>query len=290
MTKTCFVVELPSGELRESVVEGERALVGTGGHCDVRLPPESGAAAEQLLATLVGSCVRVRALADEPRALLDGAAFVEAELGPGSFVTIGALRLSARPEERAAASAATKTKPRVSPVTALGALVGLGAAGYLLSLETPPDWRRDGPGADAPALWAAVAPRCPETGRDTARALALDALGRAQAKEERRPFRVEAGVSAVTDYEQALACFAVAGEAGVVRHFEPRVARLRDAVTVDYRAHCLRLERAVATSDWPLAREEAEVLLSYTRGATGDYVAWLGDLRRRLDVELGGAR
>lgn len=290
MTKTCFMVELPSGELRESIVEGARALVGTGGHCDVRLPPDSGAAAEQLLATLDGGRVHLRVLAREPSPLLDGAPFVEAELGPGSFVTIGRLRVSARPEQRAPASTATKPKPRVSPVTALGAVVGLGAAGYLLSLEAPPDWRRDGPGADAPALWTAVAPRCPERDRDTARALALDALDRAQAKEERRPFRVEAGVSAVTDYEQALACFAVAGEAAVVRHFEPRVARLRDAVTVDYRAHCLRLERAIATNEWPSAREEAEVLLAYTRGISGDYVAWLGDLRRRLEVELGGTR
>ncbi|HTU63416.1 MAG TPA: FHA domain-containing protein, partial [Polyangiales bacterium] len=67
-------------------------LIGSGSHCDVRLPPEE-AASEQLLIELRGERVYVRALTQDGALRVDNARFEEGELASGAQLSLGELQL-----------------------------------------------------------------------------------------------------------------------------------------------------------------------------------------------------
>ena len=289
MQRTTFTIEVPGREPTEHVFEGERALLGSGGHCEIRLPAECGADAEHLEIVVRGHRLWVSALAAAPEARIDGAAFQEAELKPNTVIELGRARLRARLDTGAKSETAEKKKSsQISPMTLILATVGLGAAGYLYLQDQGAGDGRNAPApAVAPDLWSSVPGSCAESAGDGAYSLALEALRMAQAKEERRPFKTEAGVASVGDYRRAVACFSAAGETSLAAHFTQTAAGLEASVNNDYRAHRLKLDHALAIQDWGTAREEADVVLAFVSGQSGPYVAWLSELARRFELERG---
>ncbi len=289
MLRTTFTIEAPGREPTEHVFEGDRALLGSGGHCEIRLPAECGADAEQLEVVVRGHQLWVNALASAPAALIDGQAFQEAELTPDTVIELGRARLRARLDSGAKPATEEKKKAsQVSPMTLILAMLGLGAAGYLYLQDQGAGPGRGAPtSAEAPALWSSAPETCPEPVGEGAYSLALDALRIAQAKEERRPFKTAAGVASVDDYRRAVACFSAAGETSLAAHFTQTATGLEASVNNDYRAHRLKLDHALATQDWETARVEADVVLAFVGGQSGPYVAWLSELARRFELERG---
>ena len=78
-------IELHRGnKLSVFEVHSDRALIGSGAHCDVRLAPDE-AAVEHMLVQLVDDDVMAETKALEPVCLLNGAPFLEGRLVPTSM-------------------------------------------------------------------------------------------------------------------------------------------------------------------------------------------------------------
>ncbi|HET9934803.1 MAG TPA: hypothetical protein VFQ35_29060, partial [Polyangiaceae bacterium] len=169
-----FQLRFADGRRQTLTVDSPSALLGSGAHCEVRLPPED-AAAEELQVTLtpgglIGSARRLdRAI------LLDGAPFVEGRILPGSELTIGGTTVTSRQCE--AASHATRSRPKSDPSSQgirVFAALGLPLAGYML-LTAERHSAKFPAVVEAPPLWSAPAEACPERERE-----ASEAFGQAE--------------------------------------------------------------------------------------------------------------
>src|SRR5262245_4375694 len=124
-------IEIHRGrELSVLEIQDERALIGSGAHCDLRLSPDE-AAVEQLVIEAIGAdevYARTRALS--PRCLLNGAPFLEGRLPPQSMLELGAVALcitrTARQEQvkRRSAPSNSATSPTVQAIGLLAVAFG----------------------------------------------------------------------------------------------------------------------------------------------------------------------
>src|SRR3954468_1646496 len=91
-------VRFSDGSRQELSVDAERALIGSGAHCEIRLPTEDSAV-EQLLISMSGGILigEVRHL--ERPVLVNGVPFMEGRLPPGALVRIGSVDLAIEPFE-----------------------------------------------------------------------------------------------------------------------------------------------------------------------------------------------
>jgi len=171
-------------------------------------------------------------------------------------------------------------------VTYILALLALPLAAYLLLVDDE-EAVAPKPPEEFPALWEAVITACPQRTADQAAALAAEKLALASAKRERRPFRVQDGVAAVPLYETAAACFRAAENVDQAREASEAGAHLRKEMDSDYRTHRVRLEHALSVSDLQSAHKETRVLIALTEGKQGEYVTWLSNLDRKLQLKFG---
>ena len=109
----------------------------------------------------------------------------------------------------------------------------------------------------------------------------------ADAKRERRPFRVQDGVAAVPMYELSGVCFRSGGDVESSNQAYAAANALRRELTDDYRTQRVRLEHALGVRDQKSAQRQVKILLAFTEGKQGDYVTWLSNLDRRLKIKLG---
>jgi hypothetical protein len=114
-----LVLTGPDGLERVLIVDAERARVGSGAACEVRLPPED-AAAEQLWLEARDGLAFAEARAAAPPVLLDGAPFSAGLLAPAAVLAIGRVRLRVRVVERHPAVAPTRGRA----LARLGAVLG----------------------------------------------------------------------------------------------------------------------------------------------------------------------
>jgi hypothetical protein len=98
---------------------------------------------------------------------------------------------------------------------------------------------------------------------------------------------VQDGVAAVPLFETAAACYRAGGETKSAEDAASAGKELRDDVGEDYRTHQVRLEHALAVNDWPTVQKEVRVMLAFTEGKQGDYVTWLSNLDRKLQLKYG---
>src|SRR5262245_11390762 len=94
MSTIQFEIRHENGRREAAAVDGDRALVGSAAHCDVRLPMED-AAGEQLLVEVGAEALRVEVKSAQPAVLLDGKPIESAILAAGSMLGIGRVRLLA---------------------------------------------------------------------------------------------------------------------------------------------------------------------------------------------------
>lgn len=281
-----FTVRTPDGRAEVLTVDSDKVLVGSGAHCEIRLPAEH-AAVEHMEVTMSLGGAHAQARAVDRLPTLNGVEFMQSPVLPDAIVGIGGCQLTIEVVEiQDNPDVIKKKQEKTSPLTYVLALIAIPLAAYVLLFEDEGKIDNKIP-TDVPELWAKAPTACPVDGTDQAAVLAADKFVVAEGKAERRPFRVQDGVAAVPLYEVAAACFRAAGDEARGTEVATTAANLRKKVAEDYRAHRVRLEHALAVRDLPTAHKEVKVLRAFTEGASGNYVVWLGNLDRQLQLKLG---
>lgn len=283
MSALLVQVRHQSGQTDQVVVDAERVLIGSGAHCDIRLPTDQASLEHVALQGSEGG-VYVQALAFDPPPTVNGVPFTQGPLANGSVLAIGNVQITVSVTEAAATT--QKKKQETSPVTVI-ALLGILVGAYL-TFFVEEEQPKEGPPREAPPLFAAPVTTCPQQGpRELLLALGRERLALADTKRERRPFYIQDGIQAVPVYEQAAACFRLAGEQQAANEAAGAAEVLRRELDTDYRTHRVRLEHFLGVADFVAARREVRTLLQLTEGKQDDYVTWLTNLDRKLKRKLG---
>jgi hypothetical protein len=283
-----FYIRFPDGRSEELVVDSDRLLIGSGAHCEIRLPIEEAALEHVMIQALPNGNLIAHATATQPPPMINGAPFVQAPLLPGAILSIGQVQIMTAMIEVADDGGlfARGSKKKMSPVSYALAILMIPLAAYLL-LFPDDDSEALRPPSDFPQLWDAPVTSCPQQAPAQALAFASDKYTQAAGRRERRPFRVQEGVAAVPLYELASVCFKIGDRPDLARESGDIAQKLRAEVDLDYRTHRVRLEHALSVSDLQMAHKEVRVLLALTEGKQGQYVTWLSNLDRRLQLKFG---
>jgi hypothetical protein len=144
---------------------------------------------------------------------------------------------------------------------------------------------------NAPALWQTRAKaECPHTSSTAALAFANEQLAIAKGKHERAPFHFEDGVAAVDLFEVSATCFERGSEPVAAKEARDAAAQLRAQMAEEFHAHRVRLERALAEEDFSGARVEIKLLLDLLRGRKDEYVTFLSNLDRKLELKFSKSK
>jgi hypothetical protein len=273
------------------VIEGDSLTIGTAAHCEVQLH-YGEAAEEHVRIERTDEGLVARALATQPHvAMIDGLPLTQHPLLPMSVVAIGDLRVTASESE--APGAKTSKGPnsdgfKLSPVSVIAGVLAVGAA-IFFAVATPPGGisASDSGGLVAPPLFSAES-KCPRTDRASAGALAEQLFLEGETQRERAPFRVQSGIEAVASLESSAACYDMAGNQRAALAIRKSAEALRKEIAVDYQAHRLRLDHALATGNGVDAHREATLLLALTSHVDGEYVDWLRSTQRRVSMRIAG--
>ena len=282
-----FQTRLPTGQVEQLSIESERVLIGSGAHCEIRLP-QAEARVEHVMIELGPAGVFARALNFEPPPTINNVPFTQAPLPPGAVLGVSGTQIFVEIVEGQGmgpnGQAAEKKK---SPLMLIALLLMIPAGGYLF-LQDDGSNAKDNQRPQPPELWAAPSNVCPHA-RDRAEALsyARERMASADAKRERRPFHVQDGVLAVPIYETAASCFRAGADNASGQLAEDSAKYLRREINDDFRMRRVRLDHALNTEDYGTAQKEVRVLLQFVEGKSGDYVTWLSNLQRKLKLKLG---
>lgn len=286
-----FFIRQPDGRVEQLAVESDRVLIGSAGHCEIRLPLDQ-AKPEHVLLQVTPTGVYAQARAFDPQPTLNGVPFTQTVVMQNAVLGVGLCQITIEATELLGAQGGSdkgaKDEKKLSPVTYVGVAIAVPALVLILTAGGGDN----GPGpppTKVPELWGPVETQCPQKNPDAAFAYARDQKAMADGKRERRPFRVQEGVAAVPLYERAAACFRVSGGANAAYADECSTAakKLRASIAEDYRTHQVRLEYARSREYWPIAQHEVTVLLAMLDGKQGEYVTWLSNLDRSLRVKYG---
>lgn len=280
-----FQIQHMNGRIEQINVEAERALIGSGAHCEIRLPIDQ-ASVEHVLIQVGGGNVFAQALVFQPAPTINNVPFTQSPLPADAVLGISQTQIlvSVADEVGAGAVIKGKEKKKSNPVVLLigGGLIV--AILYMLNAQVSVD-DIGGPPKE-PALFGAVQEVCEQSGPQAlARARERHIL--ADAKRERRPFHVQDGVQAVPEYEVASACYRKGGDVRLANETIDLANGLRREMEDDYRTHRMRLEHCMSVADDLTARKEVKVLLAFTEGKSGPYVEWLSALDRKYKLKLG---
>jgi hypothetical protein len=281
-----FQIRLHTGQVDQLSMEAERVLIGSGAHCEIRLPVDQ-ARVEHVLIELGPAGIFARALNFDPPPTINNIPFQQAPLPPGAVLGVGGCQILVEITEGAAGTPGgpkKKTSPLMFIAMAIIVPVGL----YSILVDDPVEGQKASP-KQAPELWQAPVASCPYTGGQ-ALAFAREKMAVADAKRERRPFHVQDGVQAVPTYEAAGVCFRAGGDAASGTLAEESAKFLRRDITDDFRTRRVRLDHALAIEDYVSAQKEVRVLLQFTEGKSGDYVTWLSSLERKLKLKVGAKK
>ena len=281
-----FQIRLHTGQVDQLSMEAERVLIGSGAHCEIRLPVDQ-ARVEHVLIELGPSGIFARALNFDPPPTINNIPFQQAPLPPGAVLGVGGCQILVELAEGAAGTAGGPKK-KTSPLMYIAMAIIVPVGMYTILVDDAPEAQRTSP-KQAPELWQAPVGSCPYTGGQ-ALAFAREKMAVADAKRERRPFHVQDGVQAVPTYEAAAVCFRAGGDNASGTLAEESAKFLRRDITDDFRTRRVRLDHALTTEDFVSAQKEVRVLLQFCEGKSGDYVTWLSSLDRKLKLKVGAKK
>lgn len=281
-----FHLRHPDGRAEVLTVDSDRVLIGSGAHCEIRLPGEH-AAVEHVEVTMTAGGAYAQARALDRLPTINGVEFMQTPVLDSAVLGIGAAQIQiAVVQIEDNPNVIKKKTEKTSPMTYVLALVAAPLALYVIFADEGSSSVKKMP-TEKPELWAEPVKTCQVQAQDQAAALASEKWVLAEGKAERRPFRVQDGVQAVPLYEAAAACFRTAGDEDRAKGATDSATMLRDKVNEDYRAHQVRLEHALSVNDLPMAHKEVKILLAFTEGQSGPYVEWLSNIDRQLQLKLG---
>lgn len=284
MKTLVFAVQEPRRPELVVEVQAERILLGSGAHCDIRLPLES-AAWEHVVVTQEADSVVARVIPTDGTAFFNGEARRDAELVPGSSIRVDSVVITLRD-----VTTTEVKKQKESPLRAVAIVVGglvLGAAMMIFKSAsaggTPPP-------PTAPDPIANTTASCPE--KQGALPLAHQKLALARSKRERFRFYPRDGVEAVTHYGTARACFESAGDKANAAISRDEAATVQREVRESFHASRVRLERALVRKDAFTALEQVKFQRDLLSGTPeGDeYLTWLALLQSKLESLIAQAK
>jgi hypothetical protein len=256
-------------------IQSDRALIGSGAHCDVRLAPDE-AAVEQLLIEALDDDIYARTRAVQPPVFLNGSPFLEGRLPANAVLELGSLFVVAKFAPRQAAEGKKKKGAASTPpvVQALG-LAGL-AFGFYYVLSQPDGSELAFAGAQVPPpLLTVTGEPCPPVDVTAARSLAREALITAEAKRERSPFYASDGLLAVAAFERAASCDELAGDVAEAEEARRAAAALRARLGDELHVRHVRLERLLHEEKYELAWREAQLASQLVPDTSHPYAQWL---------------
>jgi hypothetical protein len=276
-----FRVTHPTGRQETLLVDAERALIGSGAHCEVRLDPELAAHEHVHVYTDAGNVYFTTPQYGASRMpTLEGYPMMEGTWSRGQTLAIGNVQFQVEPVD----IAAPKAKPPLWSLIVMIPIVGLSITAIAMA-HTPRYY--EAPIPDAPAL---LPPKdtaaCNNVSPDQRAALAAEKLRIALAKRERSPFSPQDGFEAVLFFETAAACYRGASMAAEAIATDHAADVLRVKLEEDYRVRRVRLEHAYRVHDTPAAKRELAVLIPMTSQHRGPYTEWLAALDRAVTAEI----
>lgn len=273
------------GRREDLAIEADRALIGSGAHCEVRLPVDA-ARLEHVAVQVTPTGVYAQTLSFDPPPLVNGLAFTQGALLPDTAMILGNVEIFVQTtDDRPAAAVVKSSSQGTSPTTVGLALVFCVLAGVVLTMDDEPPGLGEPP-KKTPELFEAVVDKCPQQGAQ-ALAIASERHAVADTKRERSPFDVRDGVASVPLYETASACYRVGGEQQAAAETKAASDTLRAKLAEDYRTHVVWLEHCIKSQDWRAAQREVALLMAYTEGKKGEYVTYLSNLERQLRIKYG---
>src|SRR3954463_6203409 len=114
-----FQIRLHTGQVEQLNVEAERVLIGSGAHCEIRLPVDQ-ARVEHALVELGPAGIFARALSFEPPPMINNVPFQQAPLPPGAVLGVGGCQIYVEiSTEGPSADGSVQSKKKTSPVMML---------------------------------------------------------------------------------------------------------------------------------------------------------------------------
>src|SRR4051812_28462680 len=159
------------GSRETLTVDSERALVGSGAHCEIRLPAEE-VESEHLAIRVYEGSLHAEAKSVRPPPSIDGKPFTRADIPAGASIRIGHVELivsittDANKVVRAGAS-------KVSPAVYVMLVVAACAVGFAIFKSRRVD-SDPKPPAQLPELWAKDEHTCPQRAAEPAAQLGLE--------------------------------------------------------------------------------------------------------------------
>lgn len=259
-----FQVRWPSGKVETLLVDAPSALIGTAGHCEVRLPIGAGAHEHVEVIAMDGG-VHVATLGNASPPQIDGYPLVAGSWPHGSVLTIADVAMTVEPVDL------RDNVKRRSPFWALLPVPFIAIAALLARNSTggeaqiPP----------APPLFDAPIAVCPAPNSPTLTAFAAERARIGYAKRERSPFFRGDGIEAVGLLETAASCFHVVGRLDEERETRTAANDLRIKLDEEFRTRRVRLEHAAKVRDAVAAKRELRSILPLVAHRDGPYIEWL---------------
>ncbi len=274
-----ITVSEAGGRTIRVVVDGGSALIGSGGHCDIRLGPEL-VAVEQLFFDVQPGGLFAETRASTPHVLLDGVPFQRGRVLEDRVFKIG--KLEVRAELVESQGKKRKTEEGVRPGLLVVAALVLGFGVYTLT------HRKSDDGASyqqAPSLFDPEAAVCPDLSPSATSAVVETWLRDAAGRHERSPFSPQDGIEAVALYRRAVSCLKRLDRGTEADELTTEADSLANRLEKDFHVHRVRLSRALEEEDNEAARHEIELLRGYVTQRGTDFAEWLDYLDRKLGLQ-----
>ncbi len=278
-----FQIQHANGKQEVISVEAERALIGSGAHCEIRLPLDQ-AAGEHVLVQVGAAGVFVQALHFERPPMIGGVPFTQAPLPPEAVLGLGQTQMLITIAEDGGDKVTKKKAQKSNPVLMVAMLAGLGFGVFMiLNANAAPD---NSIPEEVPSLWAQPLDACDRSAAEAV-IYAQQQKGIADSRRERRAFHAHDGIEAVPLYQTAAACFKKGGDMQAYQRASDDANKLQKEMEDDYRTHVLRLRHALEVGDKPSTHKEARTLIEMLQGKDGKFVDFLNETDRQMKQALG---
>jgi hypothetical protein len=271
--------------LSDVQVQGTSVLIGSGGHCDVRLGPDL-LALEHVRLRIEEGQVWAETLSRSPAVMMGGAPFSSGFVTPHDALAVGPLfiQMAAWHEQVKKKSGHKRFIPLVLLLAvlasfAVSAAVAKKGAKQAKLPEPPTSPFID---AEGKAHFS-----CPEQASASAGVAAADLWREAMDHRERSPFSPRNGLEAVRLMNTAAACYDVGDNRDAGEEARTQATQLRSQLEKSFHVHRVRLDHSIATKDFSLSKVEVAILKSFMAGQDHPYAVWLDNMERWLEVTQG---
>ncbi len=267
-------------------VHGTTLLIGSGGHCDVRLGPDL-LAIEQVRLTIEEGQVWAETLARTPAVTLLGRPFLSGFVTPTDALSIGPLFVQMASSQGPVLVSKSGHKRFIALAGLLAVLATLAVSAALARTQAGGGFWRAPPQSPFAESAEKGPPPCPERAAASATVAAGDLWREAIDHRERSPFSPQNGLEAVRLFDTAASCFAAGGDKDSSDEARTQGSMLRAQLEKSFHVHRVRLEHSITQQDYRLAKGEVSILKSFLAGREHPYAVWLDNLERWLEVTQG---